>query len=33
MADKLKAEGISDYITVLMDYHEKTAWMLRSHLS
>jgi starvation-inducible DNA-binding protein len=32
-ADKLKAEGISDYITGLMEYHEKTAWMLRSHLS
>ena len=33
IADKLKAEGISDYITGLMEYHEKTAWMLRSHLS
>ena len=33
MADKLKAEGISDYITGLMEYHEKTAWMLRSHLN
>ncbi len=33
MADKLKAEGISDYITGLMEQHEKTAWMLRSHLS
>lgn len=33
MADKLMAEGISDYITGLMEYHEKTAWMLRSHLS
>lgn len=32
IADKLKAEGISDYITGLMEYHEKTAWMLRSHL-
>ena len=31
-ADKLKAEGISDYITGLMEYHQKTAWMLRSHL-
>ena len=30
-ADKLKAEGISDYITGLMEYHEKTAWMLRAH--
>ena len=33
IADKLKAEGISDYLTGLMEYHEKTAWMLRSHLS
>lgn len=33
IADKLKAEGISDYITGLMEYHEKTAWMLRAHLS
>ena len=33
MADKLKAEGVSDYITGLMEYHEKTAWMLRSHLN
>ncbi|MBK5243940.1 MAG: DNA starvation/stationary phase protection protein [Eubacteriaceae bacterium] len=33
LADKLKAEGISDYITGLMEYHEKTAWMLRAHLS
>lgn len=32
-AEKLKAEGISDYITGLMEYHEKTAWMLRSHLN
>ncbi len=32
-ADKLKAEGISDYITGLMEHHEKTAWMLRAHLS
>lgn len=32
-ADKLKAEGISDYITGLMEHHEKTAWMLRSHLN
>ena len=30
--DKLKAEGISDYITGLMEHHTKTAWMLRSHL-
>ncbi|MBL0309675.1 MAG: DNA starvation/stationary phase protection protein [Bacteroidetes bacterium] len=33
IADKLKAEGISDYITGLMERHEKTAWMLRAHLS
>ena len=33
IADQFKAEGISDYITGLMEYHEKTAWMLRSHLS
>lgn len=32
VADKLKAEGISDYLTGLMEYHMKTAWMLRSHL-
>lgn len=32
-ADKLKAEGISDYITGLMEHHEKTAWMLRAHLN
>lgn len=33
VADKMKAEGISDYITGLMEHHEKTAWMLRSHLN
>lgn len=32
IADKMKADGISDYITGLMEQHEKTAWMLRSHL-
>ncbi|MGV8877747.1 MAG: Dps family protein [Sphingobacteriaceae bacterium] len=32
VADKWKAEGISDYITGLMEHHEKTAWMLRAHL-
>lgn len=32
-ADKLKAEDISDYITGLLEYHEKTAWMLRSHFN
>lgn len=24
--------GTADYLTSLMEYHEKTAWMLRSHL-
>lgn len=33
VADQLKGEGISDYITGLMEHHMKTAWMLRSHLS
>ena len=33
IAEKLKAEGISDYLTGLMEQHEKTAWMLRSHLN
>lgn len=33
MAEQLKADEISDYVTDLMKYHEKTAWMLRSHLS
>lgn len=32
-ADKLKAEGVSDYITGLMEFHQKTAWMLRAHLN
>ena len=32
IADRWRAEGISDYITGLMEQHEKTAWMLRSHL-
>ncbi|MDY0077075.1 MAG: DNA starvation/stationary phase protection protein [Bacteroidales bacterium] len=32
MVDKFMAEGISDYIIGLMEYHKKTAWMLRSHL-
>ena len=32
IADQWKAEGISDYITGLMEQHEKTAWVLRSHL-
>lgn len=33
IADKFKAEGISDYLTGLMEYHEKTAWMLRAHFN
>ena len=32
IADKWEAEGISDYLTGLLEQHEKTAWMLRSHL-
>ncbi|MEM5565064.1 DNA starvation/stationary phase protection protein [Psychroserpens sp. AS72] len=32
IADKWQADGISDYLTGLMEQHEKTAWMLRSHL-
>ncbi|WP_458626078.1 Dps family protein [Winogradskyella sp. PC D3.3] len=32
IAEKWEAAGISDYITGLMEQHEKTAWMLRSHL-
>jgi starvation-inducible DNA-binding protein len=24
--------GTEDYLTSLLEYHEKTAWMLRSHL-
>lgn len=32
ISDKWQAEGISDYVTGLMEQHEKTAWMLRSHL-
>ncbi len=31
-ADALHDEGSSDYITTLMEKHEKIAWMLRSHL-
>ncbi|MBK0382324.1 DNA starvation/stationary phase protection protein [Pedobacter sp. SD-b] len=33
IAEKFGAEGISDYITGLMEKHEKTAWMLRAHLN
>ena len=32
IADKWQADGISDYLTGLMEQHEKIAWMLRSHL-
>lgn len=32
LADQLKDIGTSDYLTGLTEYHEKTAWMLRSHL-
>ncbi len=32
-ADGLKDAGSSDYITGLMEKHEKMAWMLRSHLA
>lgn len=31
-ADVLRDLGTSDYITGLMETHEKMAWMLRSHL-
>jgi starvation-inducible DNA-binding protein len=33
MAETWKDEGVSDYLTGLMEQHEKTAWMLRSHLN
>jgi starvation-inducible DNA-binding protein len=32
LAEKLKDAGTSDYLTGLTEYHEKIAWMLRSHL-
>jgi len=32
LAEQLKDAGTSDYLTGLTEYHEKTAWMLRSHL-
>ncbi len=32
LADRLKDVGTSDYLTGLTEYHEKSAWMLRSHL-
>jgi starvation-inducible DNA-binding protein len=31
-ADTLRDAGTSDYITGLMETHEKMAWMLRAHL-
>jgi len=31
-ADAHKDAGTSDFVTGLMEKHEKTAWMLRSHL-
>lgn len=31
-AEQFKDAGTSDYITGLMETHEKMAWMLRSHL-
>lgn len=31
-AEKYQAAGVSDFITGLMEGHEKTAWMIRSHL-
>ncbi|MFL5731513.1 MAG: Dps family protein [Cytophagaceae bacterium] len=32
LSEPLKDTGTSDYLTGLTEYHEKTAWMLRSHL-
>lgn len=32
LAAILKDSGTSDYLTGLTEYHEKTAWILRSHL-
>lgn len=33
IADKFEYDyGTEDYLTSLLEYHEKTAWMLRSHL-
>ncbi|MEN0052875.1 MAG: DNA starvation/stationary phase protection protein [Mucilaginibacter sp.] len=31
-AEKMKDVGTSDYVTGLMETHEKMAWMLRAHL-
>ena len=32
LAEQLKDNGTSDYLTDLTEYHEKVAWVLRSHL-
>jgi len=32
-ANKLNDSGTSDFITGLMETHEKMAWMLRAHLT
>lgn len=32
LADKYKAYGASDFITGILEKHQKTAWMLRSHI-
>lgn len=32
LAEQLKDAGTSDYLTGLTEFHEKLAWMLRSHL-
>jgi starvation-inducible DNA-binding protein len=32
LAEQLKDPGTCDYLTGLTEYHEKTAWILRSHL-
>jgi starvation-inducible DNA-binding protein len=33
LAEQLKDVGTSDYLTGLTEYHEKAAWILRSHLT
>lgn len=32
LTDELKDTGTGDFLTGLIEYHQKTAWMLRSHL-
>jgi starvation-inducible DNA-binding protein len=32
-ADEWKDAGTSDFVTGLMETHEKMAWMLRTHLN